>query len=95
MAQVVDREWLAQMNAAKREDAERRRAEDEAKRREDVERLRKEAQDLGQKLMDLRQERFGGVHASRNPNFVADPDIDILEIRYQRVVRELEEKDQE
>ena len=94
MATVISQETIEQRRWA---DEARRNAREaaEKQRKEDVTRLRAEAQSLGQQLMDIRQRKFADEHAHRNPDFVADPEIDVLEIRYQRAVRELEEKDQD
>ncbi len=92
---VDDRSFLQTAENARLNHLREAREEAEKQRKEDVIRLRAEAQDLGQQLMDLRQRKFADEHAKRRIEWVRDPEIDVLEIRYQRVVRELEEKDQE
>lgn len=84
-------EFMRQQAQFRRELKER----EEAERRERVDEARKTAQGLGQKLQDLRREKFSGEHADMNPHFVADPEIDVIEIRYREAVRVLEALDRE
>ena len=95
MAIVQDTAWKDRWNAERSRQLQADREANEAQRKIDVEDARTTAQELGARLMSMRNAKFSGEYAGRNPEWVTDPDIDVLELRYRAAIRTLEELDRE
>lgn len=68
---------------------------DEAQRKIDLVEARELAQKLGQELTELRTSKFSTEYSDRNPAFVSDVEIDLLEARYRVAIQTLEQLDRE